>query len=84
MKVDVLQSSFSGGEFAPSLFGRTDIAQYESACEIVENMLVRPYGPVISTPGTEFINECKTGGSTSIARLLNFVFSRTDSYVIEL
>jgi hypothetical protein len=84
MKVDVIQTSFAGGEIAPSLFGRTDIVQYQNACEIVENFLVRPYGSVISTPGSEYINTAKTGGSTSISRVISFVFSRTDSYIIEM
>lgn len=84
MKVDTIQTSFTGGEFAPALFGRTDVAQYANACALVENFLIRPYGPLISTPGTEFINACKTGGSTSVVRLMEFVFSRIDSYVIEV
>ena len=84
MKVETIQTSFSSGELAPSLFGRTDIAQYQNACEIVENFLVKPSGPIISTPGTEYINACKTGGSTGFARLLSFIFSRTDSYIIEM
>lgn len=83
MKVDTIQTSFTGGELAGALFGRTDIAQYPNACAIVENFLIRPYGPLISTPGTEFINACKTGGSTSLVRLMEFVFARTDSYIIE-
>lgn len=83
-KVDTIQTSFVTGELGPSLFGRTDIAQYPNACQTVENWLVRPYGPVISTPGTEYIAECKTGGSTGLVRLLKFQFSRTDSYVIEM
>lgn len=84
MKVDTIQTSFAGGEIAPALFGRTDIAQYEIACETIQNFLIRPYGSAISTPGTEFIAECKTGGSTGIVRLLEFNFSRTDAYVIEM
>lgn len=84
MKIDTIQTSFTGGEFGPALFGRTDIAQYANACALVENFIIRPYGPIISTPGTEFINACKTGGSTSIVRLIEFIFSRTDSYVIEV
>ncbi|RTK93044.1 hypothetical protein EKI60_06420 [Candidatus Saccharibacteria bacterium] len=83
-KIDTIQTSFVGGELAPALFGRTDVAQYANACAIVENFLIRPFGSLISTPGTEFINECKTGGSTSISRLIPFIFSRTDSYVIEM
>lgn len=84
MKVDLIQTSFVGGEFAPALYGRTDIAQYANACAEVENFIVRPYGPLISTPGTEYINACKTGGTTSIVRLIQFIFSRTDSYIIEM
>lgn len=84
MKVDTIQTSFTGGEFAPALFGRTDVAQYANAAALVENFIIRPYGPIISTPGTEFINACKTGGSTGVVRLIEFVFSRTDAYVIEI
>jgi len=81
-KTDYIQTSFSGGEFGASLFGRTDIAQYANACAIVENFLVRPYGSVISTPGTRFVREVKD--STKRTRLIPFVFSRSDAYVIEM
>ena len=86
MKVDTIQTSFTGGEFGPSLLGRTDIAQYANACQIVQNWLVRPFGSIISSPGTQFINACKTGGVTTLAgvRVIPFVFSQTDSYVIEM
>ena len=83
-KVDTIQTSFTGGEFAPVLFGRTDIAQYANACAELENFLVKPAGSIISAPGTEYINECKTGGTTGIARTISFRFSRTDSYIIEM
>ncbi len=84
MKVDTIQTSFSSGELAPSLFGRTDIAQYQNACALVQNFLIKPSGSIISSPGTEYINPCKTGGSTGFTRLLSFIFSRTDSYIIEM
>jgi len=84
MKVDIIQTSWVGGEFAPALFGRTDIAQYNNAAAELENFLIKPSGSIISTPGTEYITACKTGGSTGISRLISFTFSRTDSYVIEM
>lgn len=88
MKQETIQTAFTGGEFSKSLFGRTDVAQYENACETVTNFLVRPYGPVISTPGTEYINDVKESGagteSTGRVRVIDFVFSRTDAYVIEM
>lgn len=85
-KVDVIKTSFTGGVFGPNLFGRTDIAQYDNAVQLAENMLVRPYGPAISTPGTRYVNECKFSalGTDSQVRLLEFVFNRTDAYIIEM
>jgi hypothetical protein len=82
MKVDVIQTSFSGGEFGPSLYGRTDIAQYANACEIVQNMLPRSYGPAISMPGTRYV--ATASDSTLRTRLIKFVFNRSDAYVIEM
>uniref|UniRef100_A0A6M3IRG6 Putative tail tubular protein n=1 Tax=viral metagenome TaxID=1070528 RepID=A0A6M3IRG6_9ZZZZ len=82
MKVDVIKNSFVGGEFGPSLFGRTDITQYQYACETVENFLVRPYGSLISTPGTKYVAEVKSSGTNT--RLIKFIFARNDSYVIEM
>lgn len=81
-KVDVIQTSFSGGEFGPSLYGRTDIAQYANACSIVENFIPRSYGPAISTPGTTYINT--VSNNTLKTRLIKFIFNRTDAYVIEM
>ena len=82
MKVDTIQTSFTAGEIAPSLFGRTDIAQYANACEIVENFLPRSYGPVISMPGTRYV--ATVSDSTLRTRFIKFVFNRSDAYVIEM
>ncbi len=82
MKVDVIKNSFTSGEWGTSLFGRTDIAQYANACEIVENFLVRPYGPVISRPGSRYVAEVKD--STKETRLIKFIFNQTDAYIIEM
>lgn len=82
MNVDIIQTSFAGGEFGASLFGRTDIAQYANACKIVENFLIRSYGSAISTPGTNYI--ATVSNSTLRTRLIKFVFNRSDAYVIEM
>src|SRR3990167_11428966 len=81
-KVDVIQTSFAGGEFGPSLFGRTDISQYQNACETVENFLVRPYGSAISAPGSKYV--ATVSDSTLRTRLIQFIFNKTDAYVIEM
>jgi hypothetical protein len=84
LKIETVQTSFVGGEFAPALQGRTDIAQYGNACATIENIIIRPFGSAISCPGTEYISACKTGGTTSTVKLMQFIFSRTDSYLIEV
>ncbi len=81
-KIDCIKTSFAGGEFGSSLFGRIDIAQYANACEIVENFLLRPYGSAISRPGSRFVNEVKD--STKETRLIKFVFNQSDAYIIEM
>ena len=80
--VDYIQTSFAGGEIGSSLYGRTDIAQYAAACQIVENMLVRPYGSAISTPGTRYV--ATASSSTVKIRLIPFVFNRDDATIIEM
>jgi len=82
MKVDVIKTSFVGGEFGESLWGRTDIAQYAYACEVAENFLIRPFGSIISASGTRFINEVKD--SDKRTRVIPFIFSRNDAYIIEV
>lgn len=82
MKVDTIQPSFTAGEIGPQLLGRVDIAQYANACETVQNMLPRSYGPIISMPGTRYV--ATVSDSTLRTRLIKFVFNRTDAYVIEM
>ena len=81
-KVDHIQTSFAGGEFGASLFGRSDIDQYANACAILENMIVRPYGSAISTAGSKFQVEVKD--SDKRTRVIPFVFNRTDAYALEM
>jgi len=86
MKIETIQTSFVGGEFGPSLLGRVDVAQYKNAAALVQNWLIRPFGSIVTTPGLEYVNQCVTGGSTTIAgiRIIPFQFSVTDSYIIEM
>lgn len=81
-KVDTIQTAFVAGELGPSLYGRTDVAQYQNACQLVENFLIRSYGPAISTPGTKYVYTASN--ATLRTKLLKFVFNRADAYVIEM
>ena len=76
------QSSFAGGEISPNVYSRVDIAKYGVSLETISNMLVMPQGGVTRRPGTRYVAEAKS--RVDDVRLINFIFSRDQSYVIEL
>lgn len=82
MGANLIQPSFTGGELSPSLYGRVDIARYQTSVRTALNMIVRPYGGLTNRPGTQFISEVKE--SADRVRLIPFVFSTGIAYVIEL
>lgn len=77
----IMQKSFSGGEFSPPLYSRTDIAKYQNALRTCRNFIVLRHGGVCNRPGTQYI--CEVKDSTQKARLVPFVFSQTQTYILE-
>lgn len=81
MSENVIQTSFSSGELAPSLYARVDLAKYHSGAARMRNWFVDYRSGASTRPGTEFIIQCRNGIAT--VRLIPFQFSSTTSYVIE-
>lgn len=82
-------SSFISGEITPKSWGRADLPQYKQACEELTNMLVFVQGGVGKRPGTEFISDNETFNEYDPGdvirqgvRLVPFIISRTEAYVI--
>jgi hypothetical protein len=75
------QRSFSGGELAPSLHARSDLAKYQSGAKTLRNMFVHAHGGASNRPGTKYIAEVKD--STDRVRLIPFQFSVSQTYVLE-
>lgn len=75
------QPSFAGGELAPALRRRTDLAKYAVGADTIKNMIVLPQGGLQSRMGSYFIHETKI--SSNKARLVRFVFSITQAYILE-
>lgn len=75
------QRSFTGGELAPSLHARTDLAKYQSGAKTLRNFMVHAHGGASNRPGTKYIAEVKD--STARTRLIPFQFSTTQTYVLE-
>lgn len=74
--------SFSGGEISTEMFGRIDDAKFQTGAERLRNFVVKPQGPAVRRPGTQFVRETKDG--TKKSRLIPFVYSTDQTMVIEL
>jgi len=75
---DVL-TSFNGGELSRRMEGRVDTAIYKIGAAQIENFVLSVEGPIIKAPGFRYIRAARAGA----AWLSKFVFSRTQSYLLE-
>lgn len=73
--------SFSGGEISAAMFGRIDDAKYQSGAALLRNFIATPQGPAQNRPGFAYVLATKNNG---VARLISFVYSSTQTMVIEL
>jgi len=80
-KVSHLQASFTAGELSPRLFGRVDLAKYQTGLAKCRNMVLMPHGGVNRRSGTRFVHEVKD--STKTVRLIAFEFSTVQAYILE-
>lgn len=76
-----LSRSFAGGEITPEMFGRIDLASYQTGLAECTNFIVLPHGPVQNRPGFGFVREVKD--SSKSTRLIPFSFSTTQTFVLE-
>lgn len=75
-------NAFNAGELSPTMHGRSDLQKYSSGAETIDNFLVQPEGGLIRRSGFRYVNEVKT--SANATRILPFVFSTTQAYIIEM
>lgn len=72
------QPSFTGGEIAPGLWARADLARYHTSLALCRNWIIHGQGGISTRPGLEFVYS--TGGSQS--RLIPFEFNTDQTYVL--
>ena len=77
----IAQRNFSSGELTPALHARVDLTKYHSGLKTCRNMTVLRHGGVTNRPGTTFLAKGKFDNKK--IRLIEFVFSRDDSYILE-
>lgn len=83
------QTSFAGGELAPLLHGRSDLAKYATGLRRLRDFFVSKHGAAVSRPGTVTVRRSKfeetvgDDGNVLPIRLIPFVYSDTQTYVLE-
>lgn len=77
----VRQTNFSGGELDPKLWGRTDLPVFQRGLRTMRNFFPSRQGAAISRPGTTYVGAAKLSDNH---RLIPFVYSDEQSYVLEL
>lgn len=81
--VHTIQPAFSRGEVSPYLFGRVDLTGWAQGLRTLRNGTVRPEGCVINRQGFNFNANSLTNTPLGTI-LMPFVFSATQSYVLEI
>lgn len=80
-RVTIDQTNFTAGEVSPKCYGRVDVARYQNGAKALPNCIVNIHGGAERRPGSRQI--AATKDSTKRSRLIPFVFSTTQAYMLE-
>lgn len=80
-RVTLNQTNFTAGEISPKCYGRVDVSRYQNGAKSLRNCIVNIHGGAQRRPGSLFIAATKDHAKRS--RLIPFVFSRTQAYMLE-
>ena len=58
------QTNFTTGVISPRLRGRSDLAKYVNAVNLLQNFVVQKHGGVVNRSGTRFAAAAKNSGTT--------------------
>ncbi len=76
-------TGFNAGELSPKLDSRIDVQnKYNKGCRVLENFWANVQGDAERRKGTVYVAEVKD--STKSTRIIEFIFSDIDSYIIEM
>lgn len=66
--VNLIQSSFAGGEISPDVANRVDLEKYQSALLKAKNCYIRPYGAVYRRAGSVYLAKIKAKNDKVLLR----------------
>lgn len=81
-RVQTITTNFTAGEFSPRLRGRVDLEKYNASAEELRNVVVLKQGGATIRPSLDWCGEVKA--SANATRLVPFVYSLTDAFILEL
>src|SRR5712672_290518 len=81
MSIKTLSKSFGSGEITPELFGRIDLAKFQTGLKKARNFEILPHGPAANRTGFEYVLETKF--STLKSALLPFIYNAQQTYQLE-
>lgn len=80
-RVTISQSNFTAGEISPKAYGRVDVTRYQNGAAAMPNCIVNIHGGAERRPGSRYI--ATTKDSTKRAKLIPFIYSTTQAYMLE-
>lgn len=80
--IRTLTRSFANGVLSPEMFGRVDMAQFQTGLAQSQNFVTLPHGPSTNRPGFEFVREVKD--SSKRTRLIPFTYNSDQTFAIEM
>lgn len=85
------QPTFTGGEIAPEMYGRSDFAKYYTAVRRCRNFIPTAQGALVNRPGSYYQSDGNnsagdvfTGATAPDRRVIPFIFSTDQSYTVML
>ena len=76
----VIQRAFAGGELAPALHARADLAKYVTGLRTCQNFLVLKSGGVANRAGLRFIGAAKTNSAS--VKLMRYISENQNSSLL--
>lgn len=80
-RFNLIQTNFTAGELSPRMYGRVDVARYNSGAKRIENCVVLIHGGCLRRPGLLYVAPTKTSAQHS--RLIPYVFNVEQAYQLE-
>lgn len=85
MSITLIKPSFSAGELAPSIWGRSDFGKWHVGASVMRNMYVSYRGGASSRAGLMFVGQTLQPASASSLppRIIRFQFNIFQNYILE-